>query len=159
MYLSLCFEISTTASPRRDPTIYPLCAHSERRAVIENIDKTTEIIDIDRHVSDRRIAQALKIDLKTVLYQLKRWPNQSLDSIPGEDTGVSKSIAHSRHGTTLNIRQAISPIVRLMEEEDNGRPFTIPEGVLPQNWQATDLTCMVLKDTANDCCKMNFLPG
>ncbi|GFW50846.1 transposable element Tc3 transposase [Trichonephila clavipes] len=35
-----------------------------RRPVVENVDKTTEIFEIDRHVSGRSIAQELKIDIK-----------------------------------------------------------------------------------------------
>ncbi|GFW33209.1 histone-lysine N-methyltransferase SETMAR [Trichonephila clavipes] len=37
------------------------------RPVVENVDKITEIIEVDRHVSSRSIAQELKIDHKTVL--------------------------------------------------------------------------------------------
>ncbi|GFU22990.1 histone-lysine N-methyltransferase SETMAR [Trichonephila clavipes] len=40
--------------------------------VIENVDKITEIIEVDRHVSSRSIAQELKIDLKTVLSHLSK---------------------------------------------------------------------------------------
>ncbi|GFY32929.1 histone-lysine N-methyltransferase SETMAR [Trichonephila clavipes] len=40
------------------------------RPVIENVDKITEIIDVDRHVSNRSIAQELKIDHKTILNHL-----------------------------------------------------------------------------------------
>ncbi|GFU57177.1 histone-lysine N-methyltransferase SETMAR [Trichonephila clavipes] len=36
------------------------------RPVVENVDKTTEIIKIDRHVSCRSITQELQIDHKTV---------------------------------------------------------------------------------------------
>ncbi|GFX30561.1 hypothetical protein TNCV_3462111 [Trichonephila clavipes] len=36
------------------------------RPVVENVNKITEIIEIDRHVSSRSIAQELKIDHKTV---------------------------------------------------------------------------------------------
>ncbi|GFW16912.1 histone-lysine N-methyltransferase SETMAR [Trichonephila clavipes] len=42
------------------------------RPVVENIDKITEIIKIDRHVSSRSIAQKLKIDHKTVLSHLRK---------------------------------------------------------------------------------------
>ncbi|GFV60805.1 histone-lysine N-methyltransferase SETMAR [Trichonephila clavipes] len=38
--------------------------------VVENVDKITEIIEVDRHVSSRSIAQELKIDHKTVLSHL-----------------------------------------------------------------------------------------
>ncbi|GFU81897.1 histone-lysine N-methyltransferase SETMAR [Trichonephila clavipes] len=38
--------------------------------VVENVHKTAEIIEIDRHVSSRSIAQELKIDHKTVLNHL-----------------------------------------------------------------------------------------
>ncbi|GFW59202.1 hypothetical protein TNCV_2781331 [Trichonephila clavipes] len=34
------------------------------RPVIENVDKITEIIEVDRHVSSRSIAQELQIDIK-----------------------------------------------------------------------------------------------
>ncbi|GFS68996.1 histone-lysine N-methyltransferase SETMAR [Trichonephila clavipes] len=37
------------------------------KPVVENVDKITEIIDVDRHVSSRSTAQELKIDHKMVL--------------------------------------------------------------------------------------------
>ncbi|GFV38378.1 histone-lysine N-methyltransferase SETMAR [Trichonephila clavipes] len=40
--------------------------------VIENVDTITEIIEVDRHVSSRSIAQELKIDHKTVLSHLSK---------------------------------------------------------------------------------------
>ncbi|GFV51314.1 histone-lysine N-methyltransferase SETMAR [Trichonephila clavipes] len=40
------------------------------RPVIENVDKIKEIIEIDRHVSSRSIAQELKIDHNIVLRHL-----------------------------------------------------------------------------------------
>ncbi|GFY17368.1 histone-lysine N-methyltransferase SETMAR [Trichonephila clavipes] len=40
--------------------------------VIENVDKITEIIEVDRHVSSRSITQELKIDHKTVLSYLSK---------------------------------------------------------------------------------------
>ncbi|GFY29896.1 histone-lysine N-methyltransferase SETMAR [Trichonephila clavipes] len=40
--------------------------------IIENVDKITEIIEVDRHVSSRSIAQELKIDHKTVLSHLSK---------------------------------------------------------------------------------------
>ncbi|GFV60710.1 histone-lysine N-methyltransferase SETMAR [Trichonephila clavipes] len=43
-----------------------------RTPVIENVDKTTEIIEVDRHASSRSIAQELKIDHKTVLCHLSK---------------------------------------------------------------------------------------
>ncbi|GFY29628.1 histone-lysine N-methyltransferase SETMAR [Trichonephila clavipes] len=42
------------------------------RPVIENVNKITEIIEVDRHVSSRSIAQELKIDHKTVLSHLRK---------------------------------------------------------------------------------------
>ncbi|XP_073983651.1 histone-lysine N-methyltransferase SETMAR-like [Rhodnius prolixus] len=42
------------------------------RPVVENVDKITEIIEVDRHVSSRSIAQELKIDHKTVLNHLRK---------------------------------------------------------------------------------------
>ncbi|GFU01646.1 histone-lysine N-methyltransferase SETMAR [Trichonephila clavipes] len=40
------------------------------RTVVKNVDKITEIIEIDRHVSSRSITQELKVDNKTVLNHL-----------------------------------------------------------------------------------------
>ncbi|GFW03576.1 histone-lysine N-methyltransferase SETMAR [Trichonephila clavipes] len=40
------------------------------RPIIENVNKITEIIEVDRHVSSRSIAQELKIDHKTDLSRL-----------------------------------------------------------------------------------------
>ncbi|GFS83888.1 histone-lysine N-methyltransferase SETMAR [Trichonephila clavipes] len=39
--------------------------------VIENTDKITEIIEVDRHVSSHSITQEVKIDHKTVLNHLR----------------------------------------------------------------------------------------
>ncbi|GFV96476.1 histone-lysine N-methyltransferase SETMAR [Trichonephila clavipes] len=36
------------------------------RPIVENVDKITEIIEVDRHVGSRIIAQDLKIDHKTI---------------------------------------------------------------------------------------------
>ncbi|GFX29862.1 histone-lysine N-methyltransferase SETMAR [Trichonephila clavipes] len=42
------------------------------RNVVDNVDKTTEIIYVDRNVSSRSIAQELKINHKTVLNHLRK---------------------------------------------------------------------------------------
>ncbi|XP_076757694.1 histone-lysine N-methyltransferase SETMAR-like [Xylocopa sonorina] len=42
------------------------------RPVVKNVDKITEIIEVDRHVNSRNIAQELKIDHKTVLNHLRK---------------------------------------------------------------------------------------
>ncbi|GFT82131.1 histone-lysine N-methyltransferase SETMAR [Trichonephila clavipes] len=42
------------------------------RPVVENVNKITEIIEVDRHVSSRSIAQELKIDHKTISSHLRK---------------------------------------------------------------------------------------
>ncbi|GFT42517.1 histone-lysine N-methyltransferase SETMAR [Trichonephila clavipes] len=42
------------------------------RPVFENVDKITEIIEVDQHVSSRTFAQELKIDHKTILNHLRK---------------------------------------------------------------------------------------
>ncbi|GFX61470.1 histone-lysine N-methyltransferase SETMAR [Trichonephila clavipes] len=42
------------------------------RLIVENIDKITEIIEVDRHVSSPNFDQELKIDHKTVLSHLRK---------------------------------------------------------------------------------------
>ncbi|GFT25709.1 histone-lysine N-methyltransferase SETMAR [Trichonephila clavipes] len=42
------------------------------RPVVENVDKITEIIEVDRHVSSRSITQEIRIDHKTVLSYLSK---------------------------------------------------------------------------------------
>ncbi|GFU64787.1 histonelysine Nmethyltransferase SETMARlike [Trichonephila clavipes] len=41
-------------------------------SIVENVDKITEIIEVDRHVSSRSITQGLKIDHKAVLSHLRK---------------------------------------------------------------------------------------
>ncbi|GFW20430.1 histone-lysine N-methyltransferase SETMAR [Trichonephila clavipes] len=43
------------------------------RSGVENIDKITEIIEVDRHVSSRSITQKIQIDHKTVLNHLRKF--------------------------------------------------------------------------------------
>ncbi|GFV48443.1 histone-lysine N-methyltransferase SETMAR [Trichonephila clavipes] len=42
------------------------------RPVVDNVDKITEIIEVDRHVRCRSISQDLKIDHKIVLSHLRK---------------------------------------------------------------------------------------
>ncbi|GFX20568.1 histone-lysine N-methyltransferase SETMAR [Trichonephila clavipes] len=42
------------------------------RPIVENVDKITEIIEVDRHVSSRSITEKLKIDHKTILNPLRK---------------------------------------------------------------------------------------
>ncbi|GFT88857.1 histone-lysine N-methyltransferase SETMAR [Trichonephila clavipes] len=42
------------------------------RPVVENVDKITEIIEIDLHISSRSITKEIKIDHKTVLNHLRK---------------------------------------------------------------------------------------
>ncbi|GFV30236.1 histone-lysine N-methyltransferase SETMAR [Trichonephila clavipes] len=42
------------------------------KPVVENVDKITEIIEVDRHVSSPSITQELKTDHKTVLNHLRK---------------------------------------------------------------------------------------
>ncbi|GFV20577.1 histone-lysine N-methyltransferase SETMAR [Trichonephila clavipes] len=61
------------------------------RPIVENVDKTTEIIKVDRHVSSRIIAQELKIDHKTVLSNLRK-------------VGLKKKL-HVGGGTPINTKK------------------------------------------------------
>ncbi|GFW91166.1 uncharacterized protein TNCV_1808871 [Trichonephila clavipes] len=67
---------------------------------------------------------------------------------------VCKCIVHARHGGTLNSRRAASPLVRLVEGEGRWKASDHPQSVLPLIWGGIEpnrtVTCMVLKDTAND---------
>ncbi|GFV72664.1 uncharacterized protein TNCV_411831 [Trichonephila clavipes] len=57
-------------------------------------------------------------------------------------------------GGTLTSRRAASPLVRLVEGEERWETPDHPQGVLPLNWDETELnhsvTCTVLKATDND---------
>ncbi|GFW01456.1 uncharacterized protein TNCV_5031061 [Trichonephila clavipes] len=72
----------------------------------------------------------------------------------GFESRRRKCIVPLRHGGTLNSRRAASPIKTLLEGEERWVAPDHPQGVLPQNWDKTDLkrsvTCMVLKAAAND---------
>ncbi|GFT00245.1 transposable element Tc1 transposase [Trichonephila clavipes] len=74
-----------------------------------------------------------------------------LGSNPGEDIDVCKCIVPSRHGGTLNSRQAAHPLVRLVEGEERWEAPDHFQGVILLNWGETELNrsvaCMVLKAT------------
>ncbi|GFT87031.1 histone-lysine N-methyltransferase SETMAR [Trichonephila clavipes] len=42
------------------------------RSIVENVNKITKIVEVNRHVSSRSIAQELKIEYKTVLNHLRK---------------------------------------------------------------------------------------
>ncbi|GFV20511.1 cullin-4A [Trichonephila clavipes] len=77
---------------------------------------------------------------------------RDLGSNPGEDMDVCKCIVPSRHGCTLNSRQASSPFVRWVEERSEAPDH--PQRVLPLNWGETELNgsvpCVLLKAMADD---------
>ncbi|GFY32098.1 uncharacterized protein TNCV_2622351 [Trichonephila clavipes] len=75
---------------------------------------------------------------------------------------VCKYIVPSRHGGTLNSRQAASPLVRVVEGEERWEASDHPQSILPRNWGGTEpnrtVTCMVLEATANDRRHLALLP-
>ncbi|GFW96635.1 uncharacterized protein TNCV_2846921 [Trichonephila clavipes] len=67
---------------------------------------------------------------------------------------VCKCIVPLRHGSTLNSRQALSPLMWFVEGEEKWKAPDHPQGFLPLNWGGTEqshtVTCMVIKAKAND---------
>ncbi|GFV02715.1 putative DD34D transposase [Trichonephila clavipes] len=60
------------------------------KPIVDNVDKITEIIEIDRHVSSRKIAQELKIDHKTVLSHLRKVEfKKKTDMVTGDENWVT----------------------------------------------------------------------
>ncbi|GFW74630.1 uncharacterized protein TNCV_962051 [Trichonephila clavipes] len=61
---------------------------------------------------------------------------------------------HSRYGGALNSCRAANSLVRLVEEEERWEAPDHPQGVLLQKWDVIEqnrtVTCMVIKDKAND---------
>ncbi|GFT63643.1 uncharacterized protein TNCV_870801 [Trichonephila clavipes] len=57
---------------------------------------------------------------------------------PREDIDVWQCIVHSEHEGTLNSHRAASPLVQLMEEEENWEAPDHPQGFHPQNWDETE---------------------
>ncbi|GFU70355.1 uncharacterized protein TNCV_2916181 [Trichonephila clavipes] len=74
---------------------------------------------------------------------------------------VCKYIVLLRHGSALNSRRALSPLVWLVEGEERWEALGNPQGFLPLNRGGTEqnrtVTCMVLKAKANDTRK-NSIP-
>ncbi|GFY19789.1 uncharacterized protein TNCV_4649591 [Trichonephila clavipes] len=66
---------------------------------------------------------------------------------------VCKCIVPSRHGGTLNSRQAASPLVRFVKGEERWEAPDHPR-VFSLNELNLSVTCMVLKATANDRCHL-----
>ncbi|GFW82314.1 histone-lysine N-methyltransferase SETMAR [Trichonephila clavipes] len=89
------------------------------RPVVENVDKITEIIDADRHVSSRSITQELRIDHKIVLKHfcevrfknnLDVWvPHQLAPKIMTDRISISEVLAK---------RNEIDPFLKRMETGD-----------------------------------------
>ncbi|GFW25672.1 uncharacterized protein TNCV_1309331 [Trichonephila clavipes] len=85
----------------------------------------------------------------------------------GEVMDVRKCIVPLRHVGALNSRRAASPLDRFVKEEETWEAPGRPQGVSPLNWGVTEpkrnVTCMVLKTTANNRCTiqpfatMNFV--
>ncbi|GFX30614.1 trimethyllysine dioxygenase, mitochondrial [Trichonephila clavipes] len=73
------------------------------RPVVENVDKITEIIQVDRHVSSRGIAQGLKIDHKTVLSHLRKVEFKKKLHVCGE---AAQTVAKPR--LTARIRAGVT---------------------------------------------------
>ncbi|GFT70861.1 uncharacterized protein TNCV_4163451 [Trichonephila clavipes] len=71
---------------------------------------------------------------------------------------VCKYIEPSWQEGTLNNRQAVSFLVRLLEEKERWEAPEHPQGVFLQIWGGTEqnrtVPCMVLKAMANDRCKI-----
>ncbi|GFT29646.1 histone-lysine N-methyltransferase SETMAR [Trichonephila clavipes] len=64
--------MSETTKPDEATKTDRLRNNGKREPVVENVDKTKEIIAIDRHFSSCSITQELKIDHKTVLSHLRK---------------------------------------------------------------------------------------
>ncbi|GFV51881.1 uncharacterized protein TNCV_1322341 [Trichonephila clavipes] len=66
---------------------------------------------------------------------------------------VYKCIVPSWLGGTLNSPRAARPLMRFVAGEEKCEALTLPLGILPENWNGTELnrivTCMMLKATAN----------
>ncbi|GFW84405.1 histone-lysine N-methyltransferase SETMAR [Trichonephila clavipes] len=56
----------------RSGIFYVKVAPHTGRPAIKNVNKITEIIEVDRHVTSRSIAQEIKINHKTVLSHLRK---------------------------------------------------------------------------------------
>ncbi|GFT70376.1 uncharacterized protein TNCV_2658191 [Trichonephila clavipes] len=67
---------------------------------------------------------------------------------------VCKCVVPLRYGSTLNSRQAVCPLTRLVKREQRWKAPAHPQGVLPQNLYGIKpnrtVTCMVLKANVND---------
>ncbi|GFU43124.1 uncharacterized protein TNCV_947421 [Trichonephila clavipes] len=66
---------------------------------------------------------------------------------------VCKCLVPSRQGDALNSRQAVSRLVKLVEEKERWEALDHPQGP-PQNWGENEknrtVTCVILKVKAND---------
>ncbi|GFX34342.1 uncharacterized protein TNCV_3226891 [Trichonephila clavipes] len=86
-----------------------------------------------------------------------------LDSNLGEDMDVCKCIVPSRDGGTLNSSRAASPLLRLVAGDEKLEAPAPPPECSTSNleWNRAknrNVTCMVLKTTANDRRRCSPLP-
>ncbi|XP_078038121.1 histone-lysine N-methyltransferase SETMAR-like [Augochlora pura] len=91
------------------------------RPVVENIDKITEIIEVDRHVSSRSVAQELKIDHKTVLNHLHKAGFKKLEVwMPHRRTQKTMMLAIDQKRPRENWPRGRGVVFH----QDNARPHT-----------------------------------
>ncbi|GFT47433.1 uncharacterized protein TNCV_3749841 [Trichonephila clavipes] len=93
----------SSASPTEQLEVSSIDSPHTGRPVIENVDKITEIIEVDRHVSSRSIPQELQIDHKTVLNHLRKVGlKKKLDVL------VPHQLAHKNMMDPISICEALA---------------------------------------------------
>ncbi|GFV68158.1 histone-lysine N-methyltransferase SETMAR [Trichonephila clavipes] len=89
------------------------------RPVVENVNKITEIIEVDRHVSSRSIAQELKINHETVLSHLRKVGfNKKLDVWVPHQLTPKNMMDRISICEALTKRKEIGPFLKRMVTED-----------------------------------------
>ncbi|GFS91178.1 histone-lysine N-methyltransferase SETMAR [Trichonephila clavipes] len=104
------------------------------KPVVESVDKITEKIEVDRHVSSCSIAQELKIDHKTVLNHLRKVGfKKNLDVWVPHQLTTKNMMDEISIGKALAKRKEIDPILKRMVTEDE-KWVTDDNTVRKQSW-------------------------
>ncbi|GFV70345.1 histone-lysine N-methyltransferase SETMAR [Trichonephila clavipes] len=88
------------------------------RPIVENVDKITEIIEVDRHNSNRSIAQELKIDHKTVLNPLRKVVQKEAPCLGATPINTKNMMDRISICEALNKRNEIEPFFMRMVTGD-----------------------------------------
>ncbi|GFU31737.1 hypothetical protein TNCV_1176141 [Trichonephila clavipes] len=132
-------------NPSRAKTSSHWCGVVVRRGGCQFRCRPRHLTMVQNYVVRRqnpRVAEQCNVNIQSIEYRKRQ--------------NISKCTILYKHGGTLNIRRAASPLVWVVEEEKRWETSDQSQGVRSQDWSGNEpnrtVALMVLKATVNDRC-------